>query len=68
MAKFGMNIRRCEMFWIGLLCGLFIGSWIGLFMAAMCVAADKKYDLPENFQLQCIKFEENECKTDEIRA
>ena len=46
------------MFWIGLICGLFIGFLIGLLTAAMCVAADAKYDHPEDFKLQCIKFED----------
>jgi hypothetical protein len=36
------------MFWWGLICGLFLGSWIGLFLAAMCVAADKRYDPPNS--------------------
>ena len=56
------------MFWIGLICGLFIGFMIGLLAAAMCVAADAKYDHPEDFKLVCIKFEENDIKIDEIRA
>ena len=54
------------MLWIGLIYGLFIGSLIGLLAAVLCVAADAKYDPPENFKLQCIKFEENEIKIDEI--
>ena len=32
------------MFWIGLICGVYIGIWIGLFVSAMCVAADAQYD------------------------
>lgn len=33
-------------FWIGLMCGLFVGAWFGFFIAGLCVAADKKCDPP----------------------
>jgi hypothetical protein len=48
------------MLWVGLIIGMVIGGCIGLVVAAMCVAADIKYDPPEIFKLQCVKFEENE--------
>jgi gas vesicle protein len=34
-------MRRCDMFWWGLICGLFVGANVGLFLAALCIAAAK---------------------------
>lgn len=46
------------MFWWGLICGLFVGSWIGLFLAAMCVVADdKKYAHPDVDEAEVVKQE-----------
>jgi hypothetical protein len=33
-----------DVFWWGLICGICIGSLIGVFMMAICVAGGKKYD------------------------
>jgi ABC-type uncharacterized transport system permease subunit len=40
------------MFWWGLMCGVFVGSWLGLLIACLCVASDRKYDPPEADELK----------------
>ena len=37
-------------FAIGAIVGSFVGATIGIFAAALCVAADKQYDIPVNQQ------------------
>lgn len=39
------------MFWWGLICGLFVGANVGLFLAALCIAAargDRRLEIERN--------------------